>query len=150
MIVSDAYLCCLCAILSIHVALSHRAKPHKNWIFIISPSLHFLPTTSRNDIDIIGSEMNFNVQLTGCLAFIAISAIPFCCLHRYQHLLPALFAIEWLKNLSVKDERVRRKKRFIYSLSAVCCEISFSMLANVQWSFLKRWKHWILMFQKLL
>lgn len=75
MIVSDAYLCCLCAILSIHVALSHRAKPHKNWIFIISPSLHILPTTSSNVIDIIGSEMNFNVQLAGCLAFIA---IPFC------------------------------------------------------------------------
>lgn len=145
MIVSDAYLCCLCAILSIHVALSHRAKPHKNWIFIISPSLHILPTTSSNDIDIIGSEMNFNVQLTGCLAFIA---IPFC-ICSISAFIAGTFCY-WMVEKFISEGRESEKKRFIYSLSAVCCEISFSMLANVQWSFLKRWKHWILMFQKLL
>lgn len=59
---------------------------------------------------------------------------PFCCLHRYQHLLPALFAIERLKILSATG---REEKRFIYSLSAVCCEISFSMLEMCSGAFSK-------------
>lgn len=90
------------------LSLSHWAKPHKNWIFIISPSLHFLPTTSSNDIDIIGSEMNFNVQLTGCLAFIAIFAIPFLLLASISASIAGTFCYWTVENFI--SYRTRGKK----------------------------------------